>query len=285
VSATTDTRKKGPPVYLDYDQDELDAAYDQAVYAPNMAQITGRYVTNSAASRARLEYVEVTRTARAQAPIFLFLLGGAWRMTKSRYDFAAEMIVNAGAHFVAVSFTGIEEAGGDLMQLATQVRSAVAWTYEHAALFGGDQARLFVGGHSSGAHLAGVVVTTDWPRFGAPSVVLRGALCCSGMYDLEPVRRSKRSAYVHFDDAVVKELSAIRHIERICVPLVVAHGTLETPEFQRQGREFVRALEAAGKSVRHVVGEGYNHFELIETLGNPYGVIGRAGLELMHLAQ
>jgi arylformamidase len=43
------------------------------------------------------------------------------------------------------------------------------------------------------------------------------------------------------------------------------------------------AVKAAGKPVRLLVGEHYNHFELPETLGNPYGLLGRAVLELMGL--
>jgi hypothetical protein len=38
---------KGPLVWLDMDQKDLDDAYDQSVYAPNMEQITGRWATNS----------------------------------------------------------------------------------------------------------------------------------------------------------------------------------------------------------------------------------------------
>jgi len=67
--------------------------------------------------------------------------------------------------------------------------------------------------------------------------------------------------------------------------VIVAYGTLETPEFQRQSRDFAAAVKAAGKPVRVLVGEGYNHFEIIETLGNPYGLLGRAVLEQMSLAQ
>jgi arylformamidase len=66
--------------------------------------------------------------------------------------------------------------------------------------------------------------------------------------------------------------------------VVIAYGTFETPEFQRQAREFAAALKSAGKPVRLLVGECYNHFELPETLGNPYGLLGRAMLELMQLA-
>ena len=59
-------------------------------------------------------------------------------------------------------------------------------------------------------------------------------------------------------------------------PLIVAHGTCETPEFQRQTRDFSAAVKAAGKPAELIVGEGYNHFELFETLANPYGILGRA---------
>jgi arylformamidase len=62
----------------------------------------------------------------------------------------------------------------------------------------------------------------------------------------------------------------------------LAHGTLESPEFQRQTREFAAAKDA-GKPVQLIVGDGYNHFELPETFGNPYGLMGRAALEQMGL--
>src|SRR5229473_3521433 len=46
--------KKGPRVFLDYDQAELDAAYDQAVYQPNIQQLRDRWASNSARTRARI---------------------------------------------------------------------------------------------------------------------------------------------------------------------------------------------------------------------------------------
>ncbi len=95
------------------------------------------------------------------------------------------------------------------------------------------------------------------------------------------MRLSARSSYVKFDDATVAALSPIRHLDQLRAPLVVAYGTCETPEFQRQNREFAAAIAAAGKPVRLLVGEHYNHFELPETLANPYGLLGRAALQLI----
>ena len=60
-------------------------------------------------------------------------------------------------------------------------------------------------------------------------------------------------------------------------------GTLETPEFQRQSRDFAKALEAAGKPVKLIVAPGYNHFEVGESIGNPYAVLGRAAMDMMKL--
>jgi arylformamidase len=88
---------------------------------------------------------------------------------------------------------------------------------------------------------------------------------------------------VKFTDEMEDALSTQRHLARINCPVIVAHGTYETPEFQRQARDFAAALKAAGKPVTLLIGEGYSHFEMPETLGNPYGLLGRAVLEQMKL--
>jgi arylformamidase len=230
-------RVKGPRVWLDMDQKELDDAYDQSVYAPNREQIIGRYTTNSDATRAWIgqprrysygptpvEALDVYITKRPNAPINIFIHGGAWRGGFAKdYAFPAELFVNAGAHYVVPDFTTVQDAGGSLMPMAEQVRRAVAWVYRNAQGFGGDPNRLYISGHSSGGHLAGVVLVTDWQKeFNLPSDIVKGGLCCSGMFDLKPVQ------------------------------LLVA--------------------------------EGYNHFEIIETLANPYSLLGHAVLEQMKVA-
>jgi arylformamidase len=168
--------------------------------------------------------------------------------------------------------------------MVEQCRRAVAWVYRNAASFGGDRERIYLCGHSSGAHLGGCVLLTDWASQGLPQDIIKAALLGSGMYDLKAVRLSQRSSYVKFSDAMEHELSPQRHLGRIRTPLTLTHGSLETPEFQRQTREFHAALVAAGKPAQLTVGRGYNHYETQETMGNPYGFMGRAALEMMNLA-
>ena len=290
-------RAAGPLVWLDMDQKALDDAYDQLVYAPNRDQVHKRNMFNSDRVRARLgapkrlaygpapiEQLDLFATSKPNAPINVFIHGGAWRARSVKdYAFMAECYVRAGAHWVGLDFDGIEGTGGDLLPIADQVRRGVAWVYKNAKSFGGDPNRLYVSGQSSGAHLAGNVVTTDWKDYGVPSDIVKGALVCSGMYDLKPVRLSKRSEYVAFTDDSEEKLSSQRHLDRLNCPLIVSYGTFETPEFQRQNREFAAAVKAAGKPVTLLVGEGYNHFEMAEMFSNPLSLLGDAILEQMKL--
>ena len=290
--------EKGPAVWLNLDQKELDDAYDQSKYAPNLQQITKRYASNSNAMRSRLgepkrfdygptviERLEIYSTERPNAPIHIHIHGGAWHQRPAaEYAFPAEMLMNAGAHYVVPDFISVDEAKGDLMPMVEQVRRAIAWTARHAKDFGGDAERIYLSGFSSGSHLAGVVLLTEWhSEFDLPDDVVKGAVLSSGMYDLKPVQLSARSKYVHFTDEMEERLSTQRHLARINTPLVLAHGTYETPEFQRQTRDFAAALKAASKPVQYLVNENYNHFEMMETFASPYGLLGRAVLEQMQL--
>jgi arylformamidase len=215
----------------------------------------------------------------------IFIHGGAWIIEEAKnFAFPAEMFNRAGAHYLAVDFTNVRETKGDLMPLAQQVRSAIAWIYKNAASFGGDPNRIYISGHSSGGHLASVAFTTDWTKdLGLPADVVKGGLFVSGMYDLKPVRLSSRSTYVAFTDAVEHALSPQRHLDHVVAPMIIAYGTQETPEFQRQAHDFAAAAKVAGKSVDLLIAENYNHFEAIETMANPYGVLGRAALSQMRL--
>jgi arylformamidase len=295
--AAAAARAQGPLVWLDMDQQALDDAYDQMVYAPNRDQVHKRNQFNSDRVRARLgapkrlaygtkpiEQLDLFATSKPNAPINVFVHGGAWRQRSVKdYAFLAEMIVRAGGHWVGLDFDGVEGTNGDLLPMADQVRRAVAWVYNNAKSFGGDPNRIYVSGQSSGAHLAGNVVTTDWKAYGVPNDVVKGALLCSGMYELKPVRLSKRSQYVAFTDEAEEKLSSQRHLDRLGCPVLVAYGTFETPEFQRQNREFAEAVKKAGKPVTLLVAEGYNHFEIAEAIANPLSLLGAAVLEQMNL--
>src|SRR5438876_12147933 len=140
-------RAKEPLVFLDYDQAELDAAYDQAAYQANIQQLRDRWVANSERARARIglparcaygpgeiEGLDIFRTeAPAPAPVFVFIHGGAWRAGRAAtYAALAEMFIRAGAHYVVPDFSWVQDCAGSLFPMADQVCRAIASVYRNA---------------------------------------------------------------------------------------------------------------------------------------------------------
>src|SRR6266850_442543 len=116
-SAIAQQAPKGP-VWLNMDQKEIDDAYDQSVWAPNQQHISKRRDLAIERTLARIsppervaygpteiEKLDIYKTKGENAPIQVFIHGGAWRSGSARGSTSyAEMFVNAGAHYVALDF-------------------------------------------------------------------------------------------------------------------------------------------------------------------------------------
>lgn len=258
-------------VFRDYDQKALDDQYEQRVWVPHADDIIRRYGMASDEVRKR---IGEPRTERyGPSPIetldiygeggaaLVFVHGGAWkRQSKRENAFAAEMVVRAGAAYVALDFALLPSVTLDVM--VGQVCRGIDWVYQNLSR------DIVLCGHSSGGHLAGCAVTR--------LSFLKSALLVSGIYDLRPVRLSARNDYVRLDERLEDDYSPIRHVDRILCPVTVAWAEHEAAEFARQSREFARALGAPS-----LIGRNMNHFEIIETLADAASPLGRAALSML----
>ena len=285
-----------PNIWLDYDQEALDSQYNQRALVPDADDYIAVDIAESERVRQKLECridvaygpgederLDVFPAAAPGSPLVVYMHGGAWtRSDKANESFMAEAFVAAGAAFVAVNFGLCPRVTLD--EMIRQARAAVAWSHENAASFGADPARLYIAGHSSGGHVGGMMAVTDWPAaHGLPRDLVKGALLCSGMYDLAPVRLSARNDYLRLDAAAEARNSAIRQIPADGCPLVIGYGGGEQKEFRRQSREFAAAWREAGLKVREFDMPGVNHFERRRHFNDPDGPILKATLEMMGL--
>jgi arylformamidase len=277
------------------DAADLERLYNQSNWAPNMQAVIARYQRLSDAACLSIgepermaygassrEQLDLYRADSQHAPVVIFIHGGGWRDGSARqYGFPAEMLVTAGVHFVVPDFSSVDDTKGDLSVPVDQVRRALAWVRENCRRFGGDGSRLYLVGHSSGAHLAGMALSTRQADHDVPADPIRGAVLVSGIYDLGPLRQTSRVKHVLIDDRVERVLSPLHQIDHLATPLLLAVGSAESPEFQRQARDYAKAVVEAGKHARVIVSETYHHFDILETLGNPYGLLGRSLLDLV----
>jgi arylformamidase len=258
-------------VFLEYDQKALDDQYEQRVWVPHAEEIIRRYSEKSNEVRKRIGEPRVERYGPTEPETldiygsgekaFVFVHGGAWRRQSSQEQaFPAEPIIAAGAAYVALNFENLPAV--TLPEMAAQVCRGIQWVHDHLSK------ELVLFGHSSGGHLTACALT----RLN----FVKKAMVVSGIYDLLPVRLSARNEYVRIDERLEHEYSPIRHIEKIKCPVTVGWAEKECKEFYRQSQEFATRLGAPT-----IIGEGLNHFEIVETLADPRSPLGRAALNML----
>lgn len=292
-----DQPKVAFPDWRELSQQELDDNYNQNSLVPDNSFFRDKKKRESEKARATLECIldvpygpslkeklDIFPAATKGAPIQIFIHGGAWKSgNKSDVSYPAPVFHAAGANYIAVNFASVPDVM--IEEQVRQCRAAIAWTYRNAESFGGDRERIYVCGHSSGGHVTGMMVVTDWEGiYGLPPDIIKGAAPVSGMYDVEPVRHSWRNSYLHLDAERARALSAIHQIPKTKIPLVIGVGTGELQEFQRQSHAFVAAWRAAGQTCEFIVVDGKNHFEMGAEFGNPDSPVIAAILRQMRLA-
>jgi len=274
-------------VFLDYTQEQLDQAYDQLVWAPHRDAIQAEIRKACETVRQKMpprterygnsekQELDVFASPNAtKTPVLVYLHGGAW-LRGSRRDtiYPAPAVTGRGAALVVPEFNNVSEVS--LPQMVEQCREAVDWTVRNAKSFGGDPDRVYLAGHSSGAHLASCVLLGNPP--------VRGALVISGMYDLHAPMLSARAKYVKITPDELDAASAMRHLGRIRCPVAVAWSVGDSPEFRRQAQVFAAALEGMGRLASRTEVFSPNHFEEPRQLANPDSTLSRVLYSLMNI--
>ena len=274
-----------------------EAQYDNRARVPEHPQLFERWARASALSRDGLsrrldvaygpgpnETLDVFPTTDGDAPVLVFIHGGWWRAFDKRdHSFVAPAFVNAGAMVVVPNYTLCPATS--IEGITMQMVQALAWTWRHAHLYGGDAKRIVVAGHSAGGHLAAMLLSCDWKAVGAdlPRDLVKKALAISGLFDLDAIRRTPfLQPDLRLTPASVRRLSPAGFPAPRGTLVAVAGGD-ESEEFLRQtqliqklwGRQTVPVSEAL---------PGLNHFSVLHDLVDPDTRLNQLARQLLGLA-
>ena len=184
--------------------------------------------------------------ADAPLPVMLFAHGGGWRSGDPvDYGFIGRAFVPEG-FIVVLSGYRLGE-GGKYPAMLEDTASAIAWTHEEIAAYGGDPDRIVIAGHSAGAY--NVVMTAleeQWlGRRGLSSSDIAGVIGMSGPYDFAPFKSdSTIAAFGHVDDAGATQ--PINHARADAPKVLLIQGEEDTLVFPRNSRVLAEQIERAG---------------------------------------
>lgn len=265
------------PLYRQFlTQEQIDAEYDVEKSVPDFMVYAKHYVEASEALRQRVdahldvaygptmdETLDIFPAEQPDAPVFVFIHGGAWRILSSKeFSTVANGMRARGITTVVVNYSLCPKVGID--EITRQSRAAVAWVLRNIACYGGDPNRVVLGGHSAGGHLTAMCLQTDWEsEYGLPKDPLAGAVAVSGVFEIEPFRWSSIQPMLQIDDGVIRRNTPLHSVRRCATPLLVSWGSEEPAEFERQSLSFVQAWSEAGNRVQLLPQEGRNHFDAI----------------------
>ena len=261
---------------------ERDLAYNNTAATPNAAAIQTARAAASALFRAahptRLDiaYAPGERTkwdlfpaAEPTSPCLVFIHGGYWqRGSRDVVSVLAEGVRPLGW---SAAFPGYDlTPNATLAQIVDQIHAALDWLMKRGPDFG-VAGPIVVAGHSAGGHLAAMALSH-------PAV--SAGLAISGVFELGPLRDVELNDNLRLTDDEVSNLSPLR-LPVVNKPMGIAYGTDELPALIEDSRQLHarRANAHAPGPLIPVVGA--HHFNILDELQKPDGLLTRAALDLL----
>jgi len=276
-------------LYGEFDtQEQLDAEYNVETAVANFSTYIKGYVSGSEKARKRLtdrvvvsyghtnmEKLTVYPGKEADSPVLLFIHGGYWRMgIGDDFDFTAIGPYDAGFTVVIVTYGLAPKV--NIPEMVRQVKSAIAWTAKNISHYNGDPERIFVSGHSAGAHLAAMTINTNWDDYSLPRNTVKGILAISGLYDLEPVSQTFIQPAVRITAEQILTASPLRLMHKNDLPLIVAWGDSETNAFKKQSSSYLHSWKHTGNTGHALIVPRADHFSILQEFETPNGLLTKA---------
>jgi acetyl esterase/lipase len=218
---------------------------------------------------ANLELNNKSAAVNQGLPVVVFFYGGSWDSgNRGSYKFIGEAITSQGFITVIPDYRVYPEVlfPGFMEDPA----KAATWVKSHAAEFGGDPERIFLAGHSAGAHIAAMLVLD--PEFLAKQNSKPGAFAgmigLAGPYDFLPLKSNRLKTIFGPEDQRPKS-QPINFVTGSNPPMLLMVGTKDGTVWPRNTYNLAAKIKAAGGPVEVVEFAGYGHVDMAAKLAKP----------------
>lgn len=212
--------------------------------------------------------LDVYSPAGAQyAPVVIFLHPGRWTEgSKDDYLFVGQALASLG--FVAVIPNMRMYPDARFPDFVYDAARAVQWTRDNIKNYGGTQERVFVMGHSSGAHIAALLALDEryLKSVGGSKAWLRGMIGLSGAYDFLPIQ-DPTLRDIFGPPSQFPQSQPIAFADGRNPPLLLMHGENDEIVAARNTVNLAEAVAKSGGSVETVIYPKMSHRLMLASIG------------------
>lgn len=210
--------------------------------------------------------LDVYRPAQSTspAPVVVFVYGGSWqRGRREYYRFVGRALSAQGFLVLIPDYRKAPEH--PFPAFVEDAAAATAWARDHAAQWGGDRRRIFLMGHSAGAHIV-ALLGTDASYLQARGMrprELAGVIGLAGPYDFLPIT-DPRLRRVFIGPAQARASQPVNFVDGDEPPFLLLHGAADTKVWKQNSEHLATRLRAAGEPVTLRILPGIGHLRLLD---------------------
>ena len=200
-------------------------------------------------------------------PVVIFFYGGAWQEgSRDDYLFVADALTQRGYVVVIPDYRVYPEV--KYPDFLNDGAAAVAWTAANIGRFGGDRTKLFLMGHSAGAHIAAMLALD--PAYLAsnkvPMTTIKGLIGLAGPYDFLPLTEPNVIALFSTEKnlAMTQPISYVKPVAAASIPpILLLHGDADKRVYPKNSINLAHDLRAVGAKVEFDLLPGQDHTSII----------------------
>jgi acetyl esterase/lipase len=214
-------------------------------------------------------------------PTLVFAHGGSWISEDKRlYTVVGRYLAANGVAAVLVNYRLPPEA--TCAEELQDIGSALAWTFEKLADWGGRKDQLFVSGHSAGAHLVSVLASNDdfQARENLTPRVIRGVVSIAGPYRIGFEVTFSGLGYV-FQGVDKKAVSPLSQAHPGMPHFLLINSAHRSRYLRVQARRFHRRLQSIGVDSERYVVPSEGHYGQVLDIARPGNSLGPRILEFI----
>ena len=202
------------------------------------------------------------------APVVVFWYGGAWvEGSKDDYRFVGAALAEAGCLAILPDYRLYPAV--IFPAFLDDCALAVRWAIGNATRHGGDPRRVYLAGHSAGAHMAAMLAVQParLVSAGADPAAIRGLVGLSGPYVLQPNSRTLNAIFAPpYGPA---DWQPVAQVTAAAPPALLLHGAADELVQPVQSERFAAVLRAAGVAVELEIYPHRSHADLVAALSVP----------------